>query len=42
MALRNCIIDTNFADAVQMRRVHGDLMNEVSCEAWYISSEYTV
>ena len=42
MALRNCIKDINFPDPVQIRRIHGDILNEVSCKAGYISSKYNV
>ena len=33
VALRNCVKDINFGDQVQIRRVHEDLMNKVSCKA---------
>ena len=42
MALRHCIKDINSMDTVQMRRVYGELMNEVSSKAQYISSEYNM
>ena len=42
MGLRNCIKDINFANPFQMRRVHRDLMNELSSEAQYISKKYNV
>ena len=42
MAFRNCIKGINYLDPVQMRRVHGDLMNEESCEAQCISNRYYV
>ena len=41
-ALRNSIKNIDFVDHVQMRRVHGDLMNEVSYKAKYISNKYNV
>ena len=42
MALRNCVKDINFMDPVQMRRIHRNLIIEVSIEAWYISNKYNV
>ena len=41
-ALRNSIKDINFMDSVQMQRVHGDLMNEVNCEAKDIGNKYNI
>ena len=42
IALWNCIKDVNIVDPIQMRRVHRDLMNEVSSEAQYISNKYNI
>ena len=42
MALQNCINNINFLDTFKMRRVHGDLMNEVSCEAQYIHNKHNI
>ena len=42
MVLRNCIKDINFTYPVEIRKVHGDLMNEVSSIPQYISNKYNV
>ena len=42
MALRNCIKDIHFADTLKTRRVHGDLMNDISRKVQYIGSKYNV
>ena len=42
MALRNWVKDINFADPVPIRRVHVDLMNEVSCEGWCIVNKHNI
>ena len=42
MALRNCIKDIKFANQVQIRRVHGDAISEVSCKAQCISNKHKI